>query len=141
MAETAESKIVIAPGFSILRKARSNLESRKGCRSLYSTPSRIQRKRSKGWRKPPNTSCVDRSSRWGNPFKIGVDGTLEEVLRKYRVWIKQKLNQDPDFLTPLRGRNLACFCELTEPCHADILLQLANGQSKQQSHRSDSKRG
>lgn len=102
---------------------------------------RIQRRRTKGWHKPPNTTCVDRTSRWGNPFKIDVDGAREEVLRKYRIWIKDKLNQDPDFLTPLRGRNLACFCELTDPCHADILLQLANRQGKRLNRRSDPKGG
>ena len=75
---------------------------------------------------PPNTVYVGRPSRWGNPFKIGVHGDREEVLRKYRIWIEQKLSQDPDFLTPLRSKNLACFCKLTEPCHADILLELAN---------------
>jgi hypothetical protein len=88
---------------------------------------------------PQNTVYVGRPTKWGNPFKIGVHGSREEVLRKYRIWIEQKLNQDPNFLTPLRGRNLACFCRLTEPCHADILLQLANQQSRL-SHRSDSRR-
>lgn len=26
----------------------------------------------------------------------------------------------------LRGRNLACWCALDKPCHADVLLELAN---------------
>jgi len=88
---------------------------------------------------PPNTVYVGRPSKWGNPFKIGVHGTREEILRSYRVWIDQKLSEDPDFLRPLRDRNLACFCRLTEPCHADILLKLANHQSRL-SHRSASRR-
>ena len=37
---------------------------------MTATPRRIQRKRTKGWRKPPNTVCVDRSTRWGNRFRI-----------------------------------------------------------------------
>jgi hypothetical protein len=75
---------------------------------------------------PPNTVYVGRPSKWGSPFKIGVDGSREEVLRKYRTWIIQKLSEQPDFLAPLHGKNLACFCKMTEPCHADILLELAN---------------
>ena len=31
-------------------------------------PKRIQRKRTKGWRLPPNTVCVTRPGKWGNPF-------------------------------------------------------------------------
>jgi len=75
---------------------------------------------------PPNTIYVGRPSKWGNPFKIGVDGSREEVLRRYRTWVMEKVSQRPDFLAPLRGKNLACFCRITDPCHADILLELAN---------------
>jgi hypothetical protein len=87
---------------------------------------RIQLSRIKGWRMPANTVKVARSTKWGNPFKIGVDGNREEVLRKYRTWVMQKLADQPGFLAPLRGKNLACFCKMTEPCHAEILLELAN---------------
>ena len=30
------------------------------------------------------------------------------------------------YLAPLRGKNLACWCPLDQPCHADVLLELAN---------------
>jgi hypothetical protein len=30
-------------------------------------------------------------------------------------------------LPELRGHDLACWCKLDEPCHADVLLELANG--------------
>jgi hypothetical protein len=36
------------------------------------------------------------------------------------------LTHHPDMLAPLRGKNLACFCALDQPCHADVLLRLAN---------------
>ena len=75
---------------------------------------------------PPNTIYVGRPSRWGNPFKIGVHGNREEVLCKYRTWLTQVLVENPNFLEPLRGKSLACFCTTDEPCHADILLELAN---------------
>lgn len=82
-------------------------------------PERIQRSRAKGWRMPPNTVCVSRPSKWGNVF-TGVGAAA-----RYR-----------DTMTPLaceaakaelRGRNLACWCRLDQPCHADVLLEIANG--------------
>lgn len=30
------------------------------------------------------------------------------------------------WLKPLRGKDLACWCPLDKPCHADVLLELAN---------------
>ncbi len=81
--------------------------------------------------------CVDRTSRWGNPFKIGKDGTREETIRKYRAWFltgtesKQvgRYLVDPRSLREriheLRGINLAC-CASGLPCHADFLLAQAN---------------
>lgn len=93
---------------------------------------RIQRKRVKGWRLPENARCVDRSSRWGNQFKIGADGTAEDCVRQYREMMTIFREDYPDdyarFLAPLRGKDLACFCSLSDPCHADILLELANEQ-------------
>lgn len=34
-----------------------------------------------------------------------------------------------DIRGELEGRDLACWCPLSEPCHADVLLDLANGGS------------
>jgi len=75
---------------------------------------------------PPSAVYVGRPTRWGNPFKVSVDGDLEEVLRKYRKDLEGRLVSEPDFLEPLRGKDLACWCPLTRLCHADILLELAN---------------
>ena len=81
--------------------------------------------------------CVDRTSRWGNPFEIGRDGTREEVIQKYRDWFwtgtePKKIGRyvvDPrwlrDHIHELRGSNLAC-CRPGLPCHADFLLEQAN---------------
>jgi hypothetical protein len=66
---------------------------------------------------------VGRPTRWGNPFVVGIDGDLDEVMTKYRDWLQKKLEDDPNFLEPLRGKNLACWCPLDRPCHADILLE------------------
>lgn len=67
---------------------------------------------------------IGRPSIWGNPFKIGRDGTREEVIVKYEAWLKTQ----PDLmakLPSLKGKLLACFCA-PQPCHGDVLARLAN---------------
>jgi hypothetical protein len=85
---------------------------------------RIQRKRSKGWKMPPNTVYVGRPSNWGNPFAIEECGTREKAIAKYETVLKQVLEDCPDFLDPLKGKDLACWCPLNKPCHADVLLKM-----------------
>lgn len=74
---------------------------------------------------PDGAVYVGRPSKWGNPFRIGVDGTREEVVDKYR----QMLATNPDLTwearQELRGKNLVCWCAPL-PCHADVLLEVAN---------------
>lgn len=75
---------------------------------------------------PEKTKNVTRTSRWGNPFKLKQHGginTLNSSLYKYEMWLNNKLRADPDFLKPLVGYNLGCFCKLDDSCHADILLE------------------
>ena len=67
---------------------------------------------------------VGRPSKWGNPFKIGRDGTREEVIAKYREWMLGN-EELLEALPELKGKDLYCFCSPL-PCHADILLELAN---------------
>jgi hypothetical protein len=100
-------------------------------------PRRIQLSRAKGWRMPPNTVKIDRATRWGNPFVIGTDGTREECIEKYRCFVagnapttrKDALEARAfvaEHIGDLKGKNLACWCPMDGPCHADILLNLAN---------------
>lgn len=92
-------------------------------------PSRIQLKRTKGWKMPPNTVKVDRSTRWGNPFTVDRYGAAEAV-RMFREYIGHPNSPhgfEPSEIEQLRGKNLACWCKPGQPCHADILLKLANG--------------
>ena len=99
-------------------------------------PERIQRKREKGWKMPPNTVSVTRPGRWGNPFKIirgsVTANTPEDVIWTYRRWLN---GSHSNGVTPpsyeeireqLAGKNLACFCKIGDPCHADVLLEIAN---------------
>lgn len=84
---------------------------------------RVQRKRTRGWRMPSNAKYVGRPSKWGNPFRVGIDGDIKEVLEKYAVYLDGILQMTPSFLDPLKGKDLACWCPLGKPCHADILLK------------------
>lgn len=121
------------------------------------SPKRIQRKRTKGWKMPPNTVYVGRPSRFGNPFwHLAKFGSVEDSLIAYRmavdgIWDPSRLkhvsdgalhvacqdfaeftktfklaNVREDIRSNLRGRDLACWCPLDQPCHADILLEIAN---------------
>lgn len=73
---------------------------------------------------PPNTVYVGRPTKWGNVYKVGRDGTAAEVVKKYE-WLLAFLMR-LDEVKELRGKDLACWCKEGEPCHADILLRLAN---------------
>lgn len=92
-------------------------------------PKRIQRKRTKGWRKPENTVIVDRTSRWGNPFTVEEHGR-ERAIALYREQMAELKERDPAgyraLLEPLRGKDVACFCSLDQACHGDVLLELAS---------------
>lgn len=102
-------------------------------------PKRIQRRRTAGWRKPPNTIVVTRPGPWGNPFKVGDPGVpdREAAAARLAVLIKMRaagfpLDSLPAYPTlaeirsELAGRNLACWCG-PGACHADVLLAIANG--------------
>ena len=91
-------------------------------------PRRVQVQRSKGWRKPAGTVVVARPSRWGNPFRVGVDGDRRECVGRYRAaLLGGSLPYTPaDVRRQLAGHHLACWCPPGEPCHADVLLAVAN---------------
>ena len=100
-------------------------------------PKRIQLQRKRGWRMPPNTLKVDRSTRWGNPMRTREGYPPAQAVSDYRLWVTgaDASNFDDEFgaaptLAEIRfslaGRNLACWCRIGQPCHADILLEIAN---------------
>lgn len=76
-------------------------------------------------RKEPYDVYVGRPTKWGNPFKVGRDGTRREVIAKYRAYLLEHETL-MDELPELRGKILACWCA-PKACHADVLLELANG--------------
>jgi hypothetical protein len=78
---------------------------------------------------PPNTVKVCRPGKFGNPFVVGVDGTASECVDKFARDIYHPngcVGFEAHDVVTLRGKNLACWCKLNGPCHADVLLQLAN---------------
>ena len=105
-------------------------------------PKRITLSRAKGWRMPPNTVKVDRSTKFGNPWSIsgareaGYKGSDCDLARwcveLFRDWLSGRevlIGRWPpgaDEISTLRGKNLACWCKQGEPCHADVLLEIAN---------------
>lgn len=95
------------------------------------SPKRIQRKRSKGWRMPEDAVYVGRPTKFGNPYRVGRNMPASDCVQFYREWLQGKrYNQNtPNALDveSLRGKDLACWCPLGQPCHADVLLELANG--------------
>lgn len=68
---------------------------------------------------------VGRPSKWGNPFRIGRDGTRKEVITKYANWVVHQ-PELVDSLRELRGMRLGCYC-FPLSCHADVLAALADG--------------
>ena len=137
-------------------------------------PQRIQRKRTKGWKMPPNTVSVTRPGKWGNPFDFRSSdccwlalsygcrgdrpGRQEASVKAFREWVtplakdqkmvryergvrfgseEKNFQIGPRFIVgppptceeiraELKGKNLACFCEIGAACHADVLLEIAN---------------
>lgn len=67
---------------------------------------------------------ITRESKWGNPFIIGKDGTREEVIEKYEVYLRENIELLL-CLEELRGKRLGCVCEPL-PCHGRILVKLLN---------------
>jgi hypothetical protein len=85
-------------------------------------PRRVQLSRKKGWRMPENTVKVARPSKWGNyagPTRADFENDLATMGNADRAFYLDKVKE-------LRGKNLACWCALNAPCHADVLLELAN---------------
>lgn len=97
-------------------------------------PARVQLSRKKGWRMPPNTVKVDRTTMWGNRWQVGTHSnflgraveTIEEAVHVYRHLMWPEPHSIAWVRENLAGKNLACWCKLGAPCHADVLLELAN---------------
>ena len=74
-----------------------------------------------------------KDSIWANPYKEGKDGTLNEIVKKYKNYIKIKIMNENLNINELSGKNLYCWCVETPTtyydndkiiCHGQILLEL-----------------
>lgn len=90
-------------------------------------PRRIQLSRKKGFRLPASAIVVSRPTKWGNPYKPGKLTHAQAVAAYRRDLMAGKLKVSvEDARRELKGRDLACWCPLGGPCHADALLKVAN---------------
>ncbi len=117
-------------------------------------PVRIQRKRVKGYNMQSESRALNglpavsvcRPGRWGNPYKVGAlhpkhgkpmtaseaVSLFKEGLFKYTHTSGSMHDLHIDLMVireikrGLAGKNLACWCKLDAPCHADVLLEIAN---------------
>jgi Domain of unknown function (DUF4326) len=80
---------------------------------------------------PAGAVYVGRPTRYGNPFPATDTSSAgrAEAVRRYRSWLVGQPTLIRQARRELAGRNLACWCPLSGPCHADILLQLARGET------------
>lgn len=82
---------------------------------------------------PKDAVYVGRPSKWGNPFVIGGQHphnpkhkmTREDVVSMYHLWFTQEGRGNLYDISELRGKDLVCWCS-PKPCHADVLLEIAN---------------
>ncbi len=69
---------------------------------------------------------IGRPGPWGNPFVVGVDGTRDAVIMRFKRQLLRRLSTESDLaqkLESLRGKRLGCYCAPL-PCHGDVLIEL-----------------
>lgn len=82
-----------------------------------------------GIKLPPNTKKVDRSTRYGNPYKVGdKEGEFSRAhaLNLYKIYLDEAVKNNLIDIERLKGYDLACSCNLEDNCHADILINKIN---------------
>lgn len=96
--------------------------------AIAAPPKRVQLSRRKGYRKPDGVVTVSRPTKWGNPFLPGAYGDAAAAVREFRrrLTAGDMGMTTSDVRHELRGKDLACWCQPDQPCHADVLLEIAN---------------
>ncbi|WP_211349924.1 DUF4326 domain-containing protein [Rarobacter faecitabidus] len=95
----------------------------------------------------PDAVIVARPSKWGNPWRVWRDPKLGRWICKadHEASAERLLSKGDAVATAVRrfkawawrldvaelaGKDLACWCPLDQPCHADVLLELANRETQ-----------
>lgn len=87
---------------------------------------------------PEGAVYVGRPGVFGNPYRVGgeIPGTggdtydAESATAMFRLSARTFWGGEgwrEEVRAELAGRDLACWCPLDQPCHADVLLEIANG--------------
>ena len=72
---------------------------------------------------PAGSVAIGRGTVWGNPFIIGADGDRDTVVSKFYHYAKWRIERDPKWLEPLRGKDLACYCS-PNVCHGHAIIAI-----------------
>lgn len=72
---------------------------------------------------PKGAVAIGRGSVWGNPFILDIDGDRDTVISKFYHYAKWRLEREPKWLEPLRGKDLACYCA-PKSCHGNAIIML-----------------
>ena len=95
---------------------------------------------------PSNTVYVGRPTKWGNPYMLSsaphranrtemICYSREDAVQNYKTWMHacnaRSTIDIPRIRAELRGKDLACWCPLNQPCHADVLLEIANAEPEE----------
>lgn len=92
---------------------------------------------------PDGAVYVGRPGRWGNPFRIGghigypYDVALQanyvrnaaHAVELFRAYARITSGYELAVRHELAGKHLVCWCPVDQPCHADVLLEIANERS------------
>lgn len=73
----------------------------------------------------PNAVLIDRTTPFGNPFRVPQDGDRAQVIAKFKDYFHRRLQEDPVFwrqVQGLIGRELACHCKPMD-CHGDVIVE------------------
>lgn len=112
-------------------------EAVKFAEAWAAVPKRIQRQRTAGWKMPANTVYVGRPTKYGNPYRVGEPDqltgepmTAADVVRWFQTAADSASVEAAEWRAEIKrelaGKDLACWCKVGEPCHADVLLAIAN---------------
>jgi len=74
---------------------------------------------------PRDGALIDRHTKWGNPFRLGRDGTRDEIVDRYALYLSGQPELVEQARAELAGRDLICWC-YPERCHGDVLFAAAN---------------